>query len=583
MADNSSSSNSANSKKCAMGDSVKETCPASIKDKSARSACEQINRDAAWAAAHAKTGKDFLTSVIDACGSRSESLQTAVNILKVNMSTLTQTDQESRCENVVNQNQLNLIEVKGIPPECLVGLSPEVKEKLITNSYVSDITQMNSADALNTCKINVALEALSQMDASIDTLTIQEAINKAKGLMSGSSSSQMSCNEIPVEMSACKYISQTQCCANDINQTQQNIIRSKEGCGSFIKNIVQSNKASAVNDCVLQASSSVTDKFAAKIKQTTTQAADNSSEGLTLDFLIILFAIFIFCVLAGAFVLYKYMSFSIIIIFFIIGGIFLLASIICLAVYFSTRKSSITRYNQPYTSCPTVRTFKSESVRKTLGEVKKRVESKDVIGYDFFMDLPIDNDTDKPKKPTDETPRNASNDTLGNVVYITIEPKASDICDFEDPQKLESAVISYIRGKSNNGLLWVGIVLLIASAGCIGFGSYKWYRNSNTLSVAKTNTLPNSFIPKSSIPTTSTNPATVAKTNTLPKSSIPTTSTNPATVDTTNPLPTSSNLTTSTNTLPTSSNLTKSRNPLEKLKTFGNNLKSSNLAKRFRK
>ena len=499
---------SSSGKKCILQNSVQTECPDDLKDKSARSTCEQINADATWAVANQGAGKDWFTNVLDSLGSRSTSLQNAVNLLRIKMKTMTDAKQISSCEQQSSQTQLNLVEAEGIPPECLDGLPPEIQERLINNSYISNVTQSNVAESLNTCKINAALQALSEMNASIDNLTIQEALNKAKGAMSGSTSNQLTCNEIPIEMTACKYITQSQCCSNEVNQSQQNIVRSKSGCSSYITNIRQTNNANAVTDCMIETTASVTDKFDGKIKQTTTQAADNSSEGLTFDFLIILFAIFIFCVLAGAFVSYKYFEFKIIMIIFIIGGIFLLASIICLAIYFSTKKSSTTRYNQPYTSCPTVRTFKSESQKSTLGEVKKRVERKDVIGYDFF----IDKDTEK---STDEIARNASNDTKGSVIYITIEPKASDTCDFEDPQKLENAIISYIRGKSNDTLLWIGIVLLIVSVACIGFGSYKLYRNSNPLS----NILANRFIPKSSIPITSTNP--------VPNSSIPITSTNP--------------------------------------------------------
>jgi hypothetical protein len=231
--------------------------------------------------------------------------------------------------------------------------------------------------------------------------------------------------------------------------------------------------------------------MAAKIKSIVSQTADNKAEGLTLNFLIILFVIFIFCVILGPYLISKYLSF--IIIFFIIGSTFLLAGLISLFLYFRSKKSSQTKYNQPYTACVSVRTLNSKLSRATLGEVKKRVESKDVIGYDFFMDLPIDNETDNPiLNVPDEMARNATDDSEGSVLYITIEPKVNDVCDYEDPANLKSAVISYIKAKSDVKFLWISVVLFMASVPFIGIGLYKMYQKSKL--VTKINPVPNTVI-----------------------------------------------------------------------------------------
>ena len=462
---------------CSIRDSVKITCPADLQAKSGRDICAAIVANLAQADVQKQMIKNWsLGGIIDSFKANGGSFQAVINDLRVRMSTLSQADQNSNCENIINQTGTNIIKV-GPSAECLKGLSDEVQKKIIESSYVSDVIQTNTQDAYNLCQINLALEALSKMDASIETLTIQEAINEVKGLMASATSSQVACNQIPLDMSACKYITQNQCCKNTINQEQQNIIDSTLGCGGYVKNIVQTNKSNATNDCILQATASITDEIAAKLKLTVTQAADNKAEGLTLNFLIILFAMFIFCVILGPYLLFKYLS--LIIIFFIIGGTFLLAGLISLFLYFRSKKSSQTKYNQPYIACLSTRTLNNKISRATLGEVKKRVESKDVIGYDFFMDLPIDNGTETPiLKVSDEMARNATDDSEGSVLYITVEPKANDVCEYEDPDNLKTAVVSYIKAKSDVKFLWISIVLFIASIPCIGIGLYKMYLNS---------------------------------------------------------------------------------------------------------
>ena len=442
-----------------------ETCP---QDTIGKTGSEVCNQDAKWAAKAAVKIAENVTRMINPLNnikSESESMQSTINKLEQTLNTQSYAYQKSKCENDIIQRQTNSI-TAGIPPECMKDFATypkNLQDRILAGGNVSNVTQTNTATANNTCSINLLIQAITEMEASIDNTVLQRAANTAKGLLSSSSSDQDICNDISIKMSACKYINQTQCCAQSILQEQENLL--KTDCGGSFSNIIQSNSASAMNDCMLSASASISDKMKATIKNAITQDAVNKSEGLTMDFFIII--IIIFCLLiAGPFVLFKYMLTKI---FYIAGAVLMVAGVICGITYISSRKSSTTRYNQPYSGCLSFRSLKSSLTRSTLGKVKKFVEdSNDVIGYDFFIDL-IDEEI-----PTNETARNAKDDTNGMVMYMTVEPKGSDNCESDK----ESAVISYIKGTSKPRFLVISILLLILGIVCICVGLFKDYRSS---------------------------------------------------------------------------------------------------------
>jgi hypothetical protein len=271
-------------------------------------------------------------------------------------------------------------------------------------------------------------------------------------------------------MTACKYTYQTQCCNQEIRQDQKNILETE--CGGSFSNIIQSNSANAYNQCMLSASASITEEMKSAIKNTVAQTAENKAEGLTLDFFMIIIII-MFCIFFVApFMLFKFMLSKI---FYIVGGIFIVAGVICGLVYVTSKKSSITKYNKPYSGCTSFRALKSQLAKTTLGELKKFVKNNNnVIGYDFFIDLDIDPDTGEKVKPTEETSRNATDETEGMVFYMVVKPKESDNC-FSDE---ETAVISYVKERSKPIFLVLSILLLILGVVCIGVGFFKDYQTS---------------------------------------------------------------------------------------------------------
>lgn len=172
-------------------------------------------------------------------------MQSTINKLEMKLSSISVAEQDSRCKNMINQSQSNIIRA-GIPPDCLekLGTYPkDLQDKILQGGNVSNVTQTNTALAGNLCKIDLVLKALTEMEASIDNSTLQSVANQAKGILASAKSEQDVCNDIGIEMTACKYINQSQCCSQEIVQQQENLLET--GCGGSFSNIVQSNTSSA--------------------------------------------------------------------------------------------------------------------------------------------------------------------------------------------------------------------------------------------------------------------------------------------------------------------------------------------------
>lgn len=406
-----------------------------------------------------------IVGIISALKTDSESTQNLINKLSSDLDSKSIAVQTSQCATTTMQSQTNILKA-GISPNCMRMLiagrwPPDKVIELQKASRISDVIQTNKADATNTCQINLVLDVLTKMDASIDNTILQKAMNKAKGFMAGAKSDQNICNDISVKMSACKYIEQTQCCANLINQTQLNLIDSQ--CGASLKTVLQNNEASAVNNCQLQASASVTDDLAADIKNALAQTAENTAEGLTFDFWIIFVVIGV--VMFGGFAYcMRYMMNNAL---YILGAILIVAGIITMIVYFAKAKPSETRYNEPYSTCEGIKALKSSLDRSTFGKVKERVKNSDVIGYDFFIDVDTEND----QLPEDIIPSKITDDQTGTVLYITVEPNNN--CKFDPPDKPRNAVVSHIRTRRKKGILICSIILILGGIGSIIGGVIK--------------------------------------------------------------------------------------------------------------
>jgi hypothetical protein len=428
-----------------------KVCPPDLTDVNAQKACERIRefeRMHPDVTEQIKALKSFVFPW--GLGSKSESMQKIMNELEVKMSSTSMADQVSKCQNLTSQTQSN--KIVGMRPSCLNVLKDvlppaDIKELL----QIKDIKQENDASATNVCMINLALDTLTKMDASIENSVLQNAFNSAKGLGSDSESNQDTCNSVSVDMSACKYISQQQCCTNQINQSQSNLLDAK--CSGFNR-IMQKNAADTHNSCNMTAQASMTDDMHADIKNTLSQSATNKSEGLTMDFFIIFIIIFLVIVF-GPVALTMFTGAKII---QYIGPILLIIGLIFMGLWLVSIKKEQKFANKPFSVCKDTTSLEPMS-RSRFGDVKSRVTQDDVIGYDFFIDL-ADNE-----KGSDVDPLSIPDDKLGSVYYIT-QVSSAPVCT-TDPNADKMAIISYKKGSQNLKFLVIGISLIIAGLGMI--------------------------------------------------------------------------------------------------------------------
>ena len=465
-----SNSNLPNIKSNCPPDSSSKTCPPALNNMNAQEACAQIKK-AAEAADVAKACADAVQSLnpLSFLKSNASSSQTINNVLSTYMSTTDEVEQNSACDQSVIQSQTNSI--SGPSDACIASITsrmdPSDIGKYLSNTTIQNVMQQNSANAVNICRINLALKTLSKMDASIDNSAIQSALNTAKGMLSSSSSDQSSCTDISASMSACKYITQNQCCSSQIAQDQENLLST--GCTfGQVNNIMQTNNADAQNNCILSAQASLTTDMKSKIKNKVQQSATNKSEGLTMDFMLIL--IIIFCaiigipVFAGGYIGKK--------IFLYIGPILCIIGLVFIVMYVLSRKSDSVTYNSPYSNCIGTKGKTSEPGRSTFGEVKSNVDKYDVVGYDFFIDVGDKNGT--PNDASTINPASIKDDQTGSVLYITVIPKDGAQCDSLDKKAM--ATVSYSKASANYKYLVIGIALIIAGFIMVCYGLYKQYQ-----------------------------------------------------------------------------------------------------------
>ena len=228
------------------------------------------------------------------------------NKLGIKIKTDTIINQVATCDQIIDQEQSNVI--TGTSAECVAawaaaGFSPKQIQDALKVT-VSNVTQINTADAHAECSLNMAIEALSQMDASIDNLAMQETLSEAKGLLAKTSAVSNQCNEVNEDQSACKYIQQQSCCAQVIHQNQQNVLDVGCSTGSF-KDINQTNTADSFSSCQMTASSSVTDTTSADITNKTEQTTTAEATGLDMSWIILIAVVIIGGGVAGKMVMGK--------------------------------------------------------------------------------------------------------------------------------------------------------------------------------------------------------------------------------------------------------------------------------------
>ena len=394
----------------------KQTCSEDTLNMGARKACELIETDTdrilGIIAEKAVTG----TTLAGQFGSVAEARQSMQNILGANFDVTTYTQTENMCQNLTDTIQENTI--SGQSAECKktildaytkMALDLNFSEERALEGFmelntqrleISDITQENKNVSIQSCVIDSVLDALTNMDASIDNSALQNALNQSTGIMAQSRSSANTCNELDVNMSACKYIQQKSCCRNKISTKQLNEIDPE--CSLWdINGVTQTNDNRSAQLCNLSASASISDQMAAVLVNKSSQESVNKSEGITASWLIAI-AIVILAILLSPIILIKYAGEKIIsmmgLILFLIGGILF-------ATYWIGQKPEISRNDQPFAMCDATET-RGDPITTSYGQARKKLTNVNIIGFDFF--------------PEDKTidPSTCTDDQSGVATYL---------------------------------------------------------------------------------------------------------------------------------------------------------------------
>ena len=197
--------------------------------------------------------------------------------------------QENTCSQTALNSLTNSLDI-GCEPDCFDGMTSSDKLKFgQTVCQTNNVTQSIRNNVNQSCELSHFSEALTDMKASIDNTALQAAINEAKGLGASSKSDQRICNNISTSQTACKFLTQTNCCENLADTDAFNIVTSK-GCGGA-SNIVQTINNSVVQACIAANSSTVSDTLDSEIVNKTKQSAENKSEGLSLGAILVIIAV----------------------------------------------------------------------------------------------------------------------------------------------------------------------------------------------------------------------------------------------------------------------------------------------------
>ena len=344
-----------------------------------------------------KAGTEFIKSIGDAFGSKAQTQQEIKSKFNIDLSVKQIEEINNDCKSYTNLSQTNSI--TGAKPECLQiilefqkYLPDDQKMKIqdIQDLFsIKDIIQTNDAGIDINCITDKVLTVLASGDVTVDSTAVQESINKAKGLMSGSVSNQKGCTEVNQDLSTCSYTATKNCCLLNANITQSNILNAE--CSS-VRNVTQKNIANISQQCSLQANTNLTNKGRSKLTISSTGKSDNSSEGFTIDFMIVILLI-IAIVFGGGVGIFK--SFTGTLkgkMLLIIGGILIALGIgTILYAYFSSQtivknEETVERHNQPYNMVKSS-SFDADK-RSTYGDCKKTLDNDKTkyVGYDFYSE-----------------------------------------------------------------------------------------------------------------------------------------------------------------------------------------------------
>jgi hypothetical protein len=371
----------------------------------AKSAKDVCLRQAELTSKHREKMKDKennFWAVWRGAGSQSKSDNIMNTHLALSMKPKSLIDQINNCRNKFTVSVINEISV-----DC-PRLSDEAIKMMLDAGYslkeidnfntttISNVEQTNTSESIQNCEMSSFMNSLLTMDATIDNQAIQEAISSSEGLGASATSANDMCTHINVELSPCKYISQTNCCNNTSNKSMLNTLTA--GCNTEIDDIVQRNISKNLQNCKISTQTELSEDMKAAVFNVAGQKATSKAVGLT--GLAIIGIIIVILIIAGVFM--YYFANRIKLILGIVGAIAILGGIGSIVYVVRSFKKSESIINNPYSACNGSEIKLSQKM--TFGEAKDRFKlEKDVMGFDFFPDNTVagENEGDEPRKITD--------------------------------------------------------------------------------------------------------------------------------------------------------------------------------------
>ena len=325
------------------------------------------------------------------------------------------------CFNVSNVTQSNVIDVGNDCP-ALTGL-PSIFS-------FSDIKQVNTTKIRQDCVTGSLINLLSQMDASIDTKTAMEAIQKASGFMTSNKDTQTNCGTYLVYMDACQYVSTNQCCINAVNFTQKNEIFAK--CPSYFDKINQSNFSDVQQKCYLTSESAAIGSLATNMRDVTTMKTEQTASNDL--FMIVLIVLFVVIVIGFGYVIKQGVTVAA---YVIAACLFLAGPALITLYYCDTETLPSTRderyvFDRPffnaeknsgiiYSKVSDSTTFKEAMLKTQDGFTDGAVKVKP-IGFDFVIDQSSIQANTAPQPD-----RTAFNGDEWSFVHFNTEPQESPV------------------------------------------------------------------------------------------------------------------------------------------------------------
>jgi ACT domain-containing protein len=321
---------------CKVKDDPNIGCPPDLPP-DPKNTCEKINNEYDVLINQAKeitsTIKEIsLTGLLKSLGSNNKLSSKMQNVIN-NVNSQTQnaiTDQ--KCANIVTNLQQNTIKNT---PECVkeqgiiiqsLASSPNELKQYVQSLAIGGIKQSNLAETKQQCVLTNVIQAALKMDASVESAALVKLLQKSSDLMANNETDSDFCNVINNTMTSCQYIKSNLCCANEINNKQQNSI---ECVGA--QDVTQSNSKTALQICNLTGSTTVDASLTSKLKSSASLSISQTAVGTSIWGLVVLLLVIFIGPILPVYGMSKVIQKEIMIV--IIGVIFLILGILCLVYY----------------------------------------------------------------------------------------------------------------------------------------------------------------------------------------------------------------------------------------------------------